>query len=259
MPGVEAHPRPKAVSTKQTNGPGRARARLETRGCILSLRMAEKKTPRKTASLSTASILAAIGMCGSGGVAYAQTRAYVTDFGSPLGTQALLGLSVIDTSSNAVVATVGVGDSPVGVAITPDGTRAYVTNSRSSSVSVIDTSSNTVVATVGVGNSPAGVAITPDGTRAYVANSNASSVSVIENVQQHRRCHDKCSQQSQWGGHHSGRNSCLCGDRRLLRHQQWLHRGDRHVEQHCGRHRSRGVGSVRRGHHAGRNSYLCDE
>ncbi len=119
-------------------------------------------------------------MCGSSGVAYTQTRAYVTDFGSPLGTQALLGLSVIDTSSNTVVATVGVGDSPVAVAITPDGTRAYVANSQSSSVSVIDTSSNTVVATVRVGNSPAGVAITPDGTRAYVANSNASSVSVIE-------------------------------------------------------------------------------
>jgi uncharacterized protein (TIGR03437 family) len=142
--------------------------------------MAEKPTPRKMASLTTVSILTAIGMCGSSGVAYTQIRAYVTDYGSPLGTQAVLGLSVIDASSNTVVTTVGVGDSPIGVAITPDGTRAYVANSQSSSVSVVDTSSNKVVATVRVGATPAGVAITPDGTRAYVANSNSSSVSVIQ-------------------------------------------------------------------------------
>jgi YVTN family beta-propeller protein len=65
-----------------------------------------------------------------------------------------------------VVTTVGVGDLPYGVAITPDGTRAYVTNAYSNSVSVIDTnpsdaSYNTVVATVGVGDFPGAVAITP--------------------------------------------------------------------------------------------------
>ena len=88
--------------------------------------------------------------------------------------------SVIDTSSNTVVATAAVGSPPEGVAITPDGTRAYVTNPFSDSFSVIDTSSNTVVATSAVGFQPVGVAITPDGTRAYVANSGSASVSVID-------------------------------------------------------------------------------
>lgn len=157
-----------------------AKALVERRGCILSSRMAEKPIQRRTASLSIVWILTVIGMCGSGGVAFAQTRAYVTIYGSALGTQNLLGLSVIDTSSNTVVATVAVEDSPVGVAVTPDGTRVYVANSQSSAVSVVDTSTNSVVATVKVGNGPSGIAITPDGTRAYVANSNASSVSVIE-------------------------------------------------------------------------------
>lgn len=55
---------------------------------------------------------------------------------------------MIDTSSNTVVATVSV-PGPVGVAITPDGTRAYVA-SPSGPLSVIDTSSNSVVATVAV-------------------------------------------------------------------------------------------------------------
>jgi YVTN family beta-propeller protein len=66
------------------------------------------------------------------------------------------------------------------VAITPDGTRAYVANFSPKTVSAIDTSSNTVVATVtGVGAGPAGVAITPDGALAYVVNQDDNAVSVI--------------------------------------------------------------------------------
>ena len=56
-------------------------------------------------------------------------------------------VSVIDTTTNTVVATIGVGDAPVGVAVSPDGTRAYVTNFNSDTVSVIDTATNTVVDT----------------------------------------------------------------------------------------------------------------
>jgi YVTN family beta-propeller protein len=93
---------------------------------------------------------------------FAQPFAYVTNSGDNT-------VSVIDTFSNTSVATVGVGRAPVSVAITPDGTRAYVTN-FDNTVSVIATSGNTVVATVGVGGGPAGVAIAPDGTRAYVVN-----------------------------------------------------------------------------------------
>src|SRR5947208_2126456 len=87
----------------------------------------------------------------------AQQFAYVTNLNPD-------SVSVIDTSSNTVVATVAVEFVPLGVAITPDGTRAYVTTEGSNSVSVIDTSSNTVVARVAVGIEPQGVIITPDGT-----------------------------------------------------------------------------------------------
>src|SRR5437867_108348 len=93
-----------------------------------------------------------------GNSAAAQGLAYVTDVSSSV--------SVIDTASNNVVASIAVGDFSFGVAITPDGTRGYVTNSRSNSVSVIDTASNSVVASVAVGNPSFGVAITPDGSRA---------------------------------------------------------------------------------------------
>jgi len=66
---------------------------------------------------------------------------------------------VIDTSSNTVITTVQLGVQPTAVAITPDGSRAYVTTNFG--VSVIDTSSNSVVATVPVGSDPQGVAIVP--------------------------------------------------------------------------------------------------
>jgi YVTN family beta-propeller protein len=91
--------------------------------------------------------------------AQAQTRAYVTNGSSNT-------ISVIDTASETVVATIPVGVIPFGVAITPDGTRAYVTNIQDNTVSVIDSATNTVIATIPVGNSPEGIAITPNGARA---------------------------------------------------------------------------------------------
>jgi DNA-binding beta-propeller fold protein YncE len=51
-------------------------------------------------------------------------------------------VSVIDTASNTVTATIPVGRRPAAVAISPDGHHAYVTNTDSSSVSVIDTGNN---------------------------------------------------------------------------------------------------------------------
>jgi YVTN family beta-propeller protein len=107
--------------------------------------------------------------------AKATTFGYVTNAGDKT-------VSVIDTASNAVVATIPVGGIPSGVATTPDGTRAYVTNSGEfdNTVSVIGTASNTVVATIPVGQGPGFVATTPDGTHAYVTSPSSLSVSVID-------------------------------------------------------------------------------
>jgi len=68
-----------------------------------------------------------------------------------------------------VAATVPVGSGPTWVAITPDGKRAYVTNTGTGSVpgtvSVIDTATNTVgAATIMVGRGPEGVGIVPPPT-----------------------------------------------------------------------------------------------
>lgn len=83
-------------------------------------------------------------------------------------------------SPSVVAATINVGDSPVGVAISPDGGTAYVANSGSDSVSIIDTASNSVAATVATGIRPVGLAVSPDGSSVYVANAGSQSVSVID-------------------------------------------------------------------------------
>jgi YVTN family beta-propeller protein len=96
-------------------------------------------------------------------------------------------VSVIDTTANTVVGSpITVGNSPRGVAVSPDGSKVYITNAFSNSVSVIDTATNTVVGSpIPVGTFPLGVAVTPDGGKIYVANKGVAgnfgnTVSVID-------------------------------------------------------------------------------
>ncbi len=88
-------------------------------------------------------------------------------------------VSVINTATNTVTATVTGLNSPYGVAVTPNGAYAYVTNADSGSVSVISTATNTVTATITGFNDPYGVAVTPNSAYAYVANDGNGTVSVI--------------------------------------------------------------------------------
>ena len=87
-------------------------------------------------------------------------------------------VSVINTFTNKVIDVKQVGAKPIGVAVRPDGTKAYVSNIDAGTVSVIDMANNTV-STINVGNNPDGIAISPDGTRVYVANTLSNNVSVI--------------------------------------------------------------------------------
>jgi YVTN family beta-propeller protein len=101
-------------------------------------------------------------------------------------------ITIFDVGSGALVAPLigtgaAAGTEPFGVAITPDGATAYVTNQSGpgstdgGSVSTIDIGGGAPGAQIGaVGAGPIGVAITPDGKRAYVASRNVSTVSVID-------------------------------------------------------------------------------
>lgn len=99
--------------------------------------------------------------------------AYVTNFHSK-------NVSVINTATNTVSATIAVDGNPEGIAITPDGAFAYVVSESLGRVYVINTTTNTVTATVNLGGfSAIWIAITPDGAFAYVT-SNFNNVTVID-------------------------------------------------------------------------------
>jgi YVTN family beta-propeller protein len=89
-------------------------------------------------------------------------------------------VSVIDTTTDMVTATISVGSTPYAATVSPDGTKVYVANDGDDNISVINTATNTVVgSTIPVGAQPYAIAFTPDGAKAYVTNTNSANVSVI--------------------------------------------------------------------------------
>jgi YVTN family beta-propeller protein len=103
--------------------------------------------------LRTLAIAAAALICGA---ALGAPKAYVGNFKDST-------VSVIDTASAAVVATIPVAAGPHGMSVSPDGRWVYVTGEGGSSMSVIDTGTDRVAQTVEVGPTPHGLALLPDG------------------------------------------------------------------------------------------------
>jgi YVTN family beta-propeller protein len=95
------------------------------------------------------------------GAAAAGPKAYVGNFKDNT-------VSVIDTGTGTVVATLPVATGPHGMSVTPDGRTVYISGDGSSVVSVIDATADRVVRTVEVGKTPHGLAMTPDGRRLLV-------------------------------------------------------------------------------------------
>ena len=89
-------------------------------------------------------------------------------------------LHVIDPRSDSGVVRANLASVPGGVAVSPDGRRAFAANANAASVSVIDLASGSTIATVPVGAAPLGVAVSPDGSRAYVANFDSGTLSAID-------------------------------------------------------------------------------
>jgi YVTN family beta-propeller protein len=91
-------------------------------------------------------------------------------------------LRVVDTASLQIETSVEVGKHPVGVAVTHNGSKIYVTNPASQNVSVIDTATYTVTATIPIPEQPDGnptaVIINSTDTRAYIATATATAHTV---------------------------------------------------------------------------------
>jgi YVTN family beta-propeller protein len=96
-------------------------------------------------------------------------------------------VSVIDTATGTVVATVDGGGNPSAVTVSPDGGTAYYTNLGG--VSVLDTATNTIARNIDLrhvdwsgspqSSFPSGVAISPDGSVLYAVLNGLNQVAVI--------------------------------------------------------------------------------
>ncbi|WP_052434941.1 GH92 family glycosyl hydrolase [Streptacidiphilus melanogenes] len=89
-------------------------------------------------------------------------------------------VTVIDTTTDAVVKTVHVGDVAADVAATPDGKTVWVTDFGDGTVQPIDVATLTAGAPITVGSQPERLAVSPDGTQLWVANQGSGTVSDVD-------------------------------------------------------------------------------
>jgi YVTN family beta-propeller protein len=105
-------------------------------------------------------------------LAAASPFAYVANGGSDT-------VSVIDVATDKPGCEIRVGTAPGGIAVTPEGSKVFVsTGDIASSLSVIDVAANAVAATVPGGTTP--VAVAASLSRAYITNANDNTVTVID-------------------------------------------------------------------------------
>ena len=95
-------------------------------------------------------------------------------------------VSVVDIDKRSVVDVIPLPSDfyPHGIAVTPDGTQAWVTSSssRNATVVVVDLATKKTSSTPLVGNSFIKVKITPDGSQAWVVSDFDGSVTVIDTL-----------------------------------------------------------------------------
>ncbi|WP_051939903.1 GH92 family glycosyl hydrolase [Phaeacidiphilus oryzae] len=110
---------------------------------------------------------------GPDGMAVAGGRLFVADNNTD-------DVTVVDTTTNAVLGRVAVGSVAADVAATPDGKTVWVSDFGDGTVQPIDTATLTAGAPVRVGSQPERLAVNPAGTELWVANQGSGTVSSVD-------------------------------------------------------------------------------
>ena len=123
--------------------------------------------------LMAAAVLAFASVCQAADPPTGEGKLYATSwFGGVI--------SAVDVATRKVTAAVPVGIQNHNIFLSPDQTRAWVTNNNDGTVSVVDTATDKVIKTIPVGTGPRHTFISPDGLEAYVTNEFDDTVSVID-------------------------------------------------------------------------------
>ncbi len=93
-------------------------------------------------------------------------------------------IGMIDMTKNEMTGTIALGTpgeiKPMGMVLSLDGKKLYVTTGKGKQVFVIDTGTNQIVTSFEVGQRPWGIALSPDGKTLFTANGPSQDVSIID-------------------------------------------------------------------------------
>jgi len=93
-------------------------------------------------------------------------------------------IGILDLTKNEMTGTVTLGTpgevKPMGMVLSLDGKKLYVTTGKGKQVFVIDTGTNQILTSFEVGQRPWGIALSPDGKTLFTANGPSQDVSVID-------------------------------------------------------------------------------
>lgn len=107
------------------------------------------------------------------------SRAYVTN-----ATSEDDHLLIVDTAANQIVKDKFLPIHPAGVAVGPDGTKAYVVGCKLACIDgtllTLDAATASVTSTLPLAAAPSGLVLSPDGKRAYVANGRDASIAIVD-------------------------------------------------------------------------------
>jgi YVTN family beta-propeller protein len=106
---------------------------------------------------------------------------FVVDQGEP-GSYNGSGVSVVDDTTNHVVAFVPLGETPSAILFDPARDRLFVANSASGNVSIVDPGTDSVVKVLTVGASPCALAYDSANGNVFVANCGSTSLSEFNNT-----------------------------------------------------------------------------
>src|SRR5262249_8567440 len=94
------------------------------------------------------------------------------------------GIVLFDSVKNEMIQAISLGTpgeiKPMGLVLSPDASKLYVSTGRGRKVFIVDTKTNQPLSSFEVGQRPWGIAVSPDGKTLFTANGPSNDVSVID-------------------------------------------------------------------------------